>query len=53
MITRGPDNFEILFYMTEKYPPFTRIRDSQATPVVLKNGKVIGWGWDTVNSVPK
>jgi hypothetical protein len=39
--------------MTEKYLPFTRISESQATPVVLKNGKVIGWGWDTANSVLK
>jgi hypothetical protein len=51
MIARGSDNFEILFYMTEKYPPFTPIKDSQATPVVLKNNLVIGWGWQFTNTV--
>jgi len=51
MIVRGSDNFEILYYMTEKYPPFTAIRDSQATPVVLKNNQVIGWGWEVANTI--
>lgn len=51
MIIRDNDKFEILLYMTEKYPPFTAIRDSQATPVVLKNNQVIGWGWQVANTV--
>jgi hypothetical protein len=51
MFIRGTDNYEILFYMTEKYPPFTAIRDSQATPVVLKNNRVIGWGWQVAEPI--
>ena len=51
MMTKGTDTFELLFYMTEHYPPFNHIRDSQATPVVLKNGKVTGWGWGMANEV--
>ena len=51
MSTKGSDTYEILYYMTENYPPFTRIKNSQATPVVLKNGKVSGWGWSMANEV--
>jgi hypothetical protein len=36
--------YEVLWYLTKKYPPFTPIKKSQATPVVLKDGKVLGWG---------
>ncbi len=53
MHTKDDDTYEILFYMTRKYPPFIPIHDSQATPVVLKNGKVIGWGWDVAREVGK
>lgn len=35
--------YEALYYMTRKYPPFTSIKLSQATPVVLEDGRVIGW----------
>lgn len=35
--------YEALYYMTRKYPPFTSIKLSQATPVVIEDGRVIGW----------
>ena len=41
---RGEDTFEVLFYLVRKHPPFTRIRESQAIAVVIKNGSVSGWG---------
>ena len=41
---RDADIYEVLYYLTRKHPPFTPIRDWQATPVVLKNGTVVGWG---------
>jgi hypothetical protein len=41
---RDSDNYEVLYYLTRKHPPFRSIADSQATPVVLKNGAVVGWG---------
>ncbi len=41
---RGEDTFEVLFYLVRKHPPFTRIRESQAIAVVIKNGSVTGWG---------
>ena len=46
----GTTQYEALYYLTRKYPPFTSIKLSQATPVVLKNGKVIGWSNDTLRS---
>ena len=36
--------YEVLFYVTKKNQPFTPIRKALTTPVVLKDGKVIGWG---------
>ena len=41
---RDANIYEILYYLTRSHPPFTSIRDWQATPVVLKNGIVVGWG---------
>jgi hypothetical protein len=40
----GPTPYEALHYLTRKYPPFTSIKLSQATPVVLRDGRLIGWG---------
>lgn len=42
---------EVLWYLTKKYPPFTPIKKSQATPVMLKDGKVIGWGDSFLSSI--
>lgn len=41
---KGADTYEVLYYLTRRYQPFTPVRESQATPVVLRNGQVIGWG---------
>ena len=49
--TQGKDDYEILYYLTRRYPAFTAIKQSQATPIVIKNGKVIGLGIDAVKSV--
>ena len=46
----GKTQYEALYYMTRKYPPFTSIKLSQATPVVLKEGKVIGWSVGTLQN---
>lgn len=36
--------YEVLYYITQKNQPFTPVRKSLATEIVLKNGKVVGWG---------
>ncbi len=41
-------DYEILYYLTRRYPAFTPIKASQATPIVLKNGKVVGLGVEAV-----
>lgn len=38
------DNKEIYFYITSHHPPFTPIRERQATPIVFENGQVAGIG---------
>ena len=42
--TVGADVYETLLYATSPHSWFAAVNDSQATPVVLKNGKVVGWG---------
>ena len=42
--TVGADVYEKLLYVTSPHRWFAAVNDSQATPVVLKNGKVVGWG---------
>jgi len=44
MFVRNQDSYEVMYYLTQPYRSFTPIRDSQATPVVLTNGVVVGWG---------
>jgi len=45
---KGGAQYEVLFYVTRKNQPFTPIRKSLTTPIVLKDGKVIGWGDDAL-----
>lgn len=46
----GKTQYEALYYMTRKYPPFTPIKLTQATPVILKEGQIIGWSVETLQS---
>lgn len=43
--------YEVLYYLTRKNPPFTPLGKFLTTPVVLKNGKVSGWGNDALDAV--
>lgn len=43
--------YEVLYYLTRKNPPFTPIGKFLTTPVVLKGGKVTGWGNDALDAV--
>jgi hypothetical protein len=45
--------YEVLYYLTQPYIPFTAIKLSQATPVILKNGHVVGWGDDSLAKAKK
>ncbi len=42
--TMGAAGCEALYYVTRKNQPFTPVRKSLTTPVVLKDGQVMGWG---------
>lgn len=53
IFTRGSDQYEILYYLTRKYPAFTPVKRSQATPIVLKNSKVTGIGNEAVKELGK
>ena len=45
------DSYEVLYYLTRKYPAFTNIKLSQATAVVIKNNQVVGLGAEALNRV--
>ncbi len=45
------DEYEILYYLTRRYPSFTAVKESQATPIVIKNGKVVGIGAEALKRV--
>ncbi len=49
--TVGNNQYEILYYLTRPYPKFTAIRVSQATPVVIKNGRVVGIGASALDRI--
>jgi hypothetical protein len=46
--TVNNDNYEVIYYLTQRYRAFNNIKESQATPVVIKNGRVVGWGFDAL-----
>jgi hypothetical protein len=43
--TAGQSSFEIIFYYTDIKRPDGAITDDELTPLVLKDGKLAGWGW--------
>lgn len=44
------DYIEIIFYHTEeKNGNILAVSDDELTPLVLKNSKLIGWGWTFLN----
>ena len=40
--------YEILYYVTEKNRPFQPIKNEQMTPLIFKNGVLIGWGAESL-----
>jgi outer membrane protein assembly factor BamE (lipoprotein component of BamABCDE complex) len=46
---KGGVQTEVWYYVTRKNQPFTPVRRSLTTPVVFKNGKVVGWGNDALS----
>ena len=48
---RDSAKYEVLFYVTRTNPPFSPIARYLTTPVVLKGGKVVGWGNDALEKV--
>ena len=49
----GPNTYEVLYYLTRRYQTFTPVRESQTTPVVLKNGRYDNIPLDVVTSTKK
>ena len=48
MFVRNQDSYEVLYYLTQPHRRFRPIADTQATPIVLKNGVVVGWGMNSL-----
>jgi len=48
---KGKDDqlYEILFYYTDIKKRDDAITDDELTPIVLKDGKVVGYGWSFLN----
>ncbi len=40
--------YEVLYYVTEKNRAYQHLRLSQTTPLILKNGMLIGWGAESL-----
>ncbi|PVX48807.1 uncharacterized protein DUF3192 [Balneicella halophila] len=41
--------YEVLFYYTDLKGADGAITDDELTPIILKDNKVIGWGWSFLN----
>lgn len=52
--TGGNGNqYEVLYYVTRPNQPFTPVRKTLTTPIVLKDGRVVGWGDDALEQASK
>ena len=51
MYQAGGHTFELLFYYTDIKKTDVAITDDELTPIVLKDGKVDGWGWTYWNNL--
>ncbi len=47
----GSNTFELLLYYTDLKKSDGAITDDELTPIVMKNGKVDGWGWSYWNNL--
>lgn len=50
-VGRDGAQYETLYYVTRKNQPFTPVRKSLATVIVIKDGKVLGWGENAIKSI--
>lgn len=48
---RDRTRYEVLYYVTRPNPPFTPIGKFLTTPVILKNGKYVGQGYETLEKI--
>ena len=48
---RDGAKYEVLYYVTKFPPPYTPIGKFLTTPVILKGGKYVGQGWDTLEKI--
>ena len=48
---KGKDgkNYAVLFYYTDVKNKDNAITDDELTPIVLLDGKLVGWGWSFLN----
>jgi len=47
------NTFELLLYYTDLKKSDGAITDDELTPIIIKNGKVDGWGWSYWNNIIK
>jgi len=48
---RDGAKYEVLYYVTKFPPPYTPIGKFITTPVILKGGKYVGQGWETLEKI--
>ena len=49
----GGHTWEIMYYLTDLKADDDAITDDELTPIVLKDGKLDGWGWSYLQDVAR
>lgn len=57
-VLRGKDKskerlFEVVYYYTDKKKNDNKITDDELTPLVMEEGRLIGWGWSFLETTKK
>jgi len=48
--SKGDDSYRVLFYRTQHEHSDGETTKDETTPLVFKNGRLVGWGQDALNS---
>ena len=44
LYSKGSSKYEVVYYVIKKKLPFQSVKAKNLTPLVFKDGKLIGWG---------